>query len=153
MLSRNDTCYSVGFNHEIVEEQTSIRRANLARIFAERTRNHFSGFARRNASFFSLIDPPITRSADLKILPGSARLGISFFCDITSTVSPLISMPRQKNRQFAPVFLSFARTKAVAQIYYTWCGTHRQKCGMYPAGHNSRHWPHGAPWRTTFPDE
>lgn len=51
--------------------------------------------------FQRLIDPPITPiSADLKILPGSARVGILFFCDITSTPSPPpLSMPMRRTEK------------------------------------------------------
>jgi len=45
------------------------------------------------------------------------------------------------------------RRERVACNGSAWWGTHRQKWGTYPAGHRSRHWPQGAPWRTTLPDE
>lgn len=59
-----------------------------------------------------------------------------------------------EGRKIDNLHLCFSRSREQRLRKYITCGgTHRQKCGMYPAGHNSRHWPHGAPWRTTFPDE
>lgn len=91
--------------------------------------NHFSGFARRYISFFffqRLIDPPITPiSADLKILSGSARVGILFFCDITSTPSAPHLDADAQNRKIDNSHLRFSRLRdnkgALTQIYYT-CG-------------------------------
>lgn len=98
--------------------------ANLPRTFAESkggdegspSQSFFRFCAKEYFFFFfhRLIDPPITPiNADLNILPGSARVGILFFCDITSPVPPLLSPPIidavARNRKIDNLHLRFSR--------------------------------------------